>query len=403
MSMYQPSWAPYEKEVITIDHFLNLSMEINYHLTARKRNPRGLLALILGRVKADDHQRKALLIAIEALFIGYGSKTRKLGPLAVIHPLRTTALLNRTMADPHILDILGALLHDKIEDIDHAKLTDSERVRFDAKFDELLDFLGEKGAWYLNERIDLLTRHDDKEPDKRIHKNLSYIKYLSRLLDHVKHKKPELLHVKLIDRLDNTMDTHIHRPGVTKYNFYRTIFDILFVPSFKRVEINEYHFLPGPEEGGRLLSQLFKNVTFMTMIRKAGLENLDSATTAFFQSLAVASIREAQWIAIELFAMESERFEELRDLMNQIREYCIGGGISKVEAKEEGEFIDGTMIEHFAVSSSEERTSRLTELYNDKRLLTSVIIAFIATFSSFLNDENFTVDGIESISDDFRN
>jgi (p)ppGpp synthase/HD superfamily hydrolase len=59
----------------------------------------------------------ALLNALAYLNHAYKDQHRRMGPLSVLHPLRATAILSRTVEKVNMLDLLTELLHDKHEDI----------------------------------------------------------------------------------------------------------------------------------------------------------------------------------------------------------------------------------------------------------------------------------------------
>ncbi len=371
------------RELITVEHFMNLSMEINYHLSAKRPNLQALLALVLGPVRFEDQE--SLVVALKVLRLGYGASRRKIGPLAVLHPLRTAALLSRCMKDPSILDLLGALLHDKGEDLQHHMVPEANRDQFHSFFGQLQDRIGREQQWYLGERIDLLTKKDEDD----------YHSYLLRLLDHAP-GMPDLLHVKLADRLDNTLDHHIHRPGVIRYNFYRNVFDLLFVPAYKGVRIRQYHFLPGPEEGALLLMQLFKNAVFLSLIRQEKRDRIDDTARRMFDAIAIASIREAQWVALELFAdYDGDQLQELRELVLETMHYCYGGGVAAIREPRSKLQLDGLFLENYAIQDTANRKGNMVELFKDRDSLTAITVTFIATFAAFLNDPEFTIEGID--------
>lgn len=368
--------------LIATEDFLILSAEINYQLSPSRPNYPALAALILGPAKIPE--MAPVLDTMECIGEGYAKRRRKLGPLALLHPLRATAILARSMPEPTALDVLGALLHDKEEDLTPRKMADGEWIRFDKAFQEVMREIDQDHQWYLGERISLMQRP----------KEITYSEYLSRILDHAP-QMPDLLHVKLADRLDNTLDTHLQRPGVTRYNFYRAVFDILFVAGYPGVKVNEYHFLPGEEESVLLMSQLFKNTVFLSLIRKARLDQLDETTTLLFDAVAVAGIRKAQWIALELFASFVTDVRRQRELVVETIDYCYAGGTAQITSKASGHILDGTFHEYYGDVDDAERKRRLGLLFCDKEQLTRVILAFIAVFSNFLNDPGFFLQGID--------
>lgn len=374
-----------ERELITVEHFTNLSAEINYQLSASERDDEeALLALILGPARFNDI--RPLLLAIKTIRLGYGQKRRKIGPLAVLHPLRTAALISRTMVNPGMHDILLGLLHDKEEDLPLSDVERDLRKEYKKTYKELQDYLGVAKGERLQRLVDVLTRES----------KLGYFEYLVEL-SAVAKEMPELLHVKLADRLDNTLDNHIGRPGVMHYNFFRTIFDLLFVPVYQGVNIRRYHALPEAREGSTLLSQLFKNAVFLSILRHEDLDKIDSTTQRLFDAVAISSIREAQWIALELFAdyQGDDKVSELREMVMDTMRYSISGGATDVRASEISHDLDGLFMNNYVVADEAERKNRLNNLFTDREYLTTTILTFIATFASFLNDPTFSIRGID--------
>lgn len=370
------------RELLTVEHFMNLSAEINYHLSAEVPNEDALLALVTGPAQIGSIE--PLRLSVQVARLGYGHTRRKIGPMAVLHPLRTAATLARCMHQPGVLDLLGALLHDKEEDLPLEAVPEENRDAFVTKFDTLMSILGPEHEWYLGERLDLLTRPP----------TMGYHQYLVRLLDRAG-DMPDLLRVKLADRLDNTLDHHIHRPGVLRYNFYRNLFDLLFVPVYKGVRIRQYHFLPEPREGSLLLAQLFKNALFLSLIRVVGRSRLDSTIRSLFDAVAIASIREAQWLALELVAIHSEdELPMLRERFLETMEYSYQGGSTQVHAIGHDRKVAGVFLERFANATGKERRDAMANLYSDREYLVTVVLTFIATFSAFLNDPEFSIEGI---------
>jgi len=368
--------------LISTEEFLILSAEINYQLTAHELKVGALLALVLGPAEAADPQ--ALFDTVVCLHIGYGNQTRRIGPPAILHPLRTAAILARVMKRPTTLDLLCALLHDKEEDLVRQRLGDEDFDRLEHEFASMLRRIDADQRWYLGERLNLLRRRDDQR----------YSEYLGTILDNAR-RMPDLLHVKLTDRLDNTLDIHLQTPGITRLNFYRTIFDILFLPDYPGVQLSEYHYLPPDDELAILVSQMFKNANFMSLLRKEGLDRLDEPTSALFDALAIANIREAQWILLELFATALTDVQLQREILREVMDYSASGGTISVTPRERGHRLDGIFIENYGGVSDQERRVRILELLQDKEQIARITVAFIALFSSFLNDPGFYLHGID--------
>ena len=121
---------------ITVESHLALSATINWHLSARKIDLGALLRVILGPARVPNHA--PLLETLSYLRSAYGERRRKSGPAAVLHCLRTAAMLARIMPAPGMLDLLGALLHDKEEDLTQEELGAVEWSRVQAEFARVL-------------------------------------------------------------------------------------------------------------------------------------------------------------------------------------------------------------------------------------------------------------------------
>ena len=84
--------------IYDLTEFFRLSSVLNYNLSAATLNRYNVLSFILEGKRLDesdakDREIKNLLMgALGYLFSAYREKRRRLGPLAVLHPLRATAL-----------------------------------------------------------------------------------------------------------------------------------------------------------------------------------------------------------------------------------------------------------------------------------------------------------------------
>ena len=371
------------RELMTIEQFVSLSAKINYQLSAHSLKKPILLSLVLGPTDLRDRDRDILLHAIEVLQIGYGEDRRRLGTPGVLHPLRTTALLARTIPEPSLMHFLGGLLHDKDEDLTQERMGGDRWTEMERLFEALNESLGAERTAQLRKRIDVLSNDHD-----------TYEQYLGRLLDHA-YEMPDLLHVKLADRIDNTFDIHLQHPGITHFNFYRAVFDILFLPRFSGVDMGRFHFMPDAGEGVMLLSQLFKDLIFLALIRKENLDTLDTSTQRLFTGLAVAGIREAQWLALEMFNTCIDDVAKQRQLLQEVMHYCNSGGIDAVRNQRDGVKLDGILVDIFAAQQEGTRREMLTHLFEDREQLARMVLTFIVVFASFINDPDYTIDGID--------
>jgi len=370
------------REVLTVEEFLTLSAKINYQLSARSLKAPVLLSLVLGPASFSEADQRALLEAFLAIQAGYDQDRRRLGTPGVLHPLRAAAILARIMDEPTLNDLLAALFHDKEEDLTEAALGPERFSRMQHHFAHLHELVGPAVGDRLDQDIRWLSNHTD-----------SYSAYVGQLVDHAR-ELPELLHVKLCDRIDNTLDVHLQHPGVSRYNFYRAVFDILFLPNFRGVSMGKFHFMPDTREGVMLLSQLFKDTILLAMMRKHQLDRLDPTTQRLFVGLAVSGIREAQWLALELFNTEYTGVARQRDLLLRVMDYCAGGGVASVRSPGDTSELDGVFV-RFTSGTKADQKQMLVSLFEDREKLARMALAFIVVFASFINDREYTLDGID--------
>jgi hypothetical protein len=372
----------HSRELLTIEHYLTLSAKINYQLSSRALHKPALLSLVLGPAQFTDRERALLLATFDVLQAGYQQDRRRLGTPGILHPLRAAAILARTIERPSLLDMLAALLHDKDEDLSRDDLGAERWGMMQIQYQRLLEGLDPYERDRLEECVRLLSNRGMD----------TYYSYLVRILDNAG-RLPEILHVKLADRIDNTFDINLQHPGVTRYNFYRAVFDILFMPGFRGVQMGSFHYMPEADEGVMLLSQLFKDTFFLALLRATGLDTLDASVHKLFVGLGVAGIREAQWLALEMFNTCITDVDRQRVLLMSVMQYCTEGGTGVVRTKEAGGELDGMLLGIFTAARPEQRKI-LTELFQDHELLAKMVLAFIVVFASFINDPRFTIEGI---------
>ncbi|MGC4120836.1 MAG: HD domain-containing protein [Myxococcales bacterium] len=370
------------RELITIEAFLTLSAKINYQLSARSLKPPVLLSLVLGPATFDERSQKVLLEAFHALRAGYDQDRRRLGTPGILHPLRAAGLLARTLTRPSLMTMLAALFHDKGEDLTEADVGAERFAKMEEHFAAMKALLTPPERDHLDRAIAALTNQAG-----------SYSGYLGQLVDAAP-SIPELLYVKLADRIDNTFDIHLQHPGVSNYNFYRAVFDVLFLPSFRGVSMGDFHFMPDTPEGVMLLSQLFKDTLLLAMLRNHGLDRQDEATRRLFVGLAVAGIREAQWLALEMFNTVYKDVRGQRQLLLEMMEYCASGGIDSVRTQGETGALDGVFVA-FTSGTKADQKKMLTELFEDRERLVRMTLAFIVVFAAFINDPGYTLKGVD--------
>lgn len=372
------------RELITIEEFISLSAKINYQLSSRYLNKQVLLALVLGPADFTEKEREILVDTFDVLQQGYKDDRRRLGTPGILHPLRTAAILCRAMRQPTLIDVLGALLHDKEEDLTEDELGTERWSTMQGRYQDMVFQLDSGVRDRLGAQVHLLSNKGHG----------TYQSYLAQVLDTAR-SHPELLHVKLCDRLDNTFDVHLQHPGVSNFNFYRAVFDILFMPRFRGLEMGRFHFMPDQKEGVMLLSQLFKDAIFLAMLRKHGLDCMDPITKRLFIGLAVGGIREAQWLALEVFNTSFPDVARQRELLHTVMEYCASGGVDAVRTTNAGGMLDGVFVASFQASMTGQQKKLLAELFDDRDRLAKMVLTFIVIFGSFINDPSYTIEGID--------
>ncbi len=366
---------------ITVEGHLTLSATINWHLSARKIDLRALLRVILGPARVSNQE--TLLEALNYLHHAYGDRRRKNGPAAVLHCLRIAAMLARLMPAPTTLDLLGALLHDKEEDLTREELGAAEWDRLQAEFARVLDKIDSNHRWFLGERIALLWRQTSQ----------SYYEYVGVVLSKAR-TMPDLLRCKLADRLDNTMDIAVQRTPTEHDDFFEMAFGMLFLPGYQPLA-NEGEVVPDVEACVLLVSQLFKNIVLMSMLREQRLDRLDETTTRLFRALAASSSEQAQWAVTGLLSSPALDWQARRDLLRQMMDYCAAGGMAAVRNKEKGGLLDGSFLEHFANPDDRIRKKQIESLYGNQPLFVRLLVLYIGMFTSFLADPQYYVHGID--------
>ncbi|MBN2574877.1 MAG: hypothetical protein JXP73_09960 [Deltaproteobacteria bacterium] len=366
---------------LSVEGHLTLSATINWHLSARNIDLGALLRVILGPAKVSD--QAPLIEALNYLQQAYGDRRRKNGPAAVLHCLRVAAMLARVMRAPTTLDLLGALLHDKEEDLTREELGDTEYDRLQSEFTRVLAKIDQNHRWFLGERIALLWRQPAQ----------SYFEYLGVVLSKV-HIMPDLLRCKLADRLDNTMDIAVQRMPTDRNAFFELAFSMMFLPGFEPAPV-EGAVVPDVEACVLLVSQLFKNIVLMSMLREQRLDRLDDTTTRLFRALGATSSEQAQWVVTGLLSSPALDWRARRDLLREMMDYCASGGMAAVRSRDKGGLLDGSFLTHFADLDDKARKQRIHSLYDDQLLFIRLLVLYIGMFASFLADPRYYLHGID--------
>ncbi len=365
--------------------FLRLSAALHLQLSAQSVGKDNILRIVTNRMPFNQPgDREVLLQVFEYLSDAYGMRRRRVGPPAILHPLRATALLNMAADKPQLLDILTELLHDKYEDITVDALGRDRFANVESKFIDLLRSIDPTDEWYLMERLDHLT----------IRKDESYYNYIGRLLSRAA-KTQELVRVKLADRLDNTLDLHIEiEDSLRDADFFRVIFQALFIPSGAGYDPGCDHPITPPLNGAQRLYQLFKNAVLLSMIREKHLAIEDPAARRLFEALALASMHEAQRITLHIMAYHETGIERQRSLLMEVLNYAQGGGMMRITSPSSESPLDGLFMRQFDHVDSRTRDIHLDKLYQDKDLMLQAALGFVVIFLNFINSPDYWIHGI---------
>jgi hypothetical protein len=295
--------------IIDSHGFLELSALLNYQLSGSPIDWRAILAQIVKKHRTDDD---LLFEALTYLGDVYGQRKRKIGPLMILHPIRVATLLAKTQGEPSTLNILAALFHDLREDMDETDYSKSDRQVLERRYTSLQEKLDSKSRWLLEERIYFLTKAKEQ----------GYRQYLEGLLSYAL-KTPELIVIKLIDRLDNTYDLRLDiTDEAEKAHFYTTIFDAIFTKSYKGLSFSAPHPITSNINGAMRLFQLYKNIVFLTLIRANKLK-LEDKANMLFESLVMASSKEAQNVILHIFAYHLCAPGEQKALLHDILAFVL--------------------------------------------------------------------------------
>jgi len=378
--------------IYDLTEFLRLSSALNYNLSAASMNRYNILRFILGGKSLHDDRHKdkvhkaIVMDALNYLFAAYSQKRRRLGPMAVLHPLRASAVYAKTPRPINIVDILSILFHDILEDIRPQDFEPHEWEKLEGMLYGILEKLDRDDEWRLMERLQALTRFESE----------TYYEYIGRLLDRSRNM-PELIQIKLADRLDNTLDMRIDiQDPIEGIDFFENLFQILFVENFKGFTPETDHHPSTTLNGAKRLYQLFKNAVLLSMIRQKDTPPRDETLQVFFRAVSSASLKEAQRTFMHILGYHHTDLKKARGLLLDAMEYCYMGRIDAVTRVAEDQTLDGLFSTYFGPVVTRIRNEKLALLYDNKPLMLEASVAFIVIFLSFLNDPEFYVKGISS-------
>jgi len=375
-----------------LTEFFKLSSALNYNLSAASLNRYNVLMYITDSKRLDeddtkDREKKSIVMeALGYLFSAYRQKRRRLGPMAVLHPLRAAALFSRIRPSLDLVELLTLLFHDILEDIKPGQFDVQGWKTMEEQLYGLFDRMAPEAESRLTENMLSLTRLD----------NESYYQYIARLLESAP-EAPEIIEVKLADRLDNTLDLRIDlEDSLARIDFFENIFQIMFVNNYKGYVPKMEHSPATAINGAKRLYQLFKNAVLLSLIRLYAPDAGQRSQQLLFDAVAEAGLNEAQRTLIHLISYHVKDVSTQRDLILGAMQYCYSGRSNLVTKPDGSQLLDGLFSTYFGHKSSRQRRQQLDILYQKKNLMIEAAVAFIVIFLSFLNDEKYYIQGISA-------
>lgn len=372
-----------------LTEFFKLSSVLNYNLSAASLNRYNVLLYILGGKRLDRDERlelakKSLMMeALGYLFSAYSHKRRRLGPMAVLHPLRAAALMTRARETPSLDGLLAALFHDILEDVQSVDFETQEWLDMEQRLFEMLERMAPEEESRLIQRLTCLTRTPSE----------SYYRYIGRMLE-CSAAFPDVVEVKLADRLDNTLDMRIDlEDPLVGIDCFQSIFQLLFVNNYPGYAPQAEHQPATAMNGARRLQQLYKNAVLLSLIRQLTLTVETSSRRTLFNAVAEASLKEAQRTLMHVLGYHFKDGRAQRQLILDAMDYCFSGR-SDLVTKPDARMLDGLFATYFAPTDGKLLKQQLANLYQNKPLMIQASIAFIVIFLGFLNDPNYFIRGI---------
>ena len=130
--------------------------------------------------------------------------------------------------------------------------------------------------------------------------------------------------------------------------------------------------------GSKRLHELFKNFTLFSLLT-SGDVNLDEPSQWLLQSIADASIREAQNVLLHIFAYHLRSLEEQSRVVRSFLDFSVAGDING-----DNQALDVFIKNTFEHEDSGNREQSLDDLYADKERMVQTAIAFVVLFGNYM-------------------
>ncbi|MDX1708798.1 MAG: hypothetical protein R3274_09380, partial [Desulfobacterales bacterium] len=297
-----------------------------------------------------------------------------------------TAIFARNQKRLKIVGLLSVLFHDIMEDINSNDFDAARWKDMEGRLYSLLERMPDDDEAELLNHIVALTRTDRE----------TYYQYIGRLLENAS-QSPQLVHVKLADRLDNTLDMRIDlEDPLAGIDFFKNVFQLMFVNNYRGYIPANDHAPASAMNGARRLHQLFKNTVLLSLIRQHRSIGNDPGLRVLFEAVCDASLQEAQRTLMHLLGYHFKDLAEQRKLILETMSYCFSGRIDMVTKPDREQLLDGLFSTYFASNSKKVLNRQLDILYQNKPLMIQASIAFVVIFLHFLNDATYYIHGISA-------
>jgi hypothetical protein len=149
-----------------------------------------------------------------------------------------------------------------------------------------------------------------------------------------------------------------------------------------------------PLNGAHRLYQLFKNAILLSLIREKHSASGDPVVGRLFEALALASMYEAQRIALHIMAHHETDLDRQRALLMEVLGYAQEGGMIQITSPSSKHSLDGLFLLRFDHPNSTTRKERLEALYRDKGLMLQGAVGFVVIFMNFIHSPDYWIRGI---------
>ena len=108
----------------------------------------------------------------------------------------------------------------------------------------------------------------------------------------------------------------------------------------------------------------------------------------------MASMQEAQRIALHIMAYHETSISRQRALLMEVLTYAQEGGLTRITPPSEKHALDGLFSTRFDSADSAARDQQLELFYKDKGLMLQAAVGFVGVFMNFVYSTDYWIHGI---------